>query len=80
MSDGTSIRFVDLAVFSFEFDRVRCFSTRSILVRNWCGVSATVTLREVSRFSRLQIGNVLPDQLRELDESLTLKNVDEVWC
>jgi hypothetical protein len=37
MSGGIMDAFVDFAVFSFEFDRVRCFLFRSFLVRNWCG-------------------------------------------
>jgi len=37
MSGRVSIRFVDFAVFSFEFDRVRCALVGAFLVRNWCG-------------------------------------------
>jgi hypothetical protein len=37
MSGRLSIRFVDFAVFSFEFDRVRCGSFTPFLVRKWCG-------------------------------------------
>ena len=36
-SGGITIGFVDFAVFLFKFDRVRCASVGSFLVRNWCG-------------------------------------------
>src|SRR5437868_6882310 len=39
MSGRISISFVDFAVFSFDFVRVRCALIRSFLVRNWCGRS-----------------------------------------
>ncbi len=37
MSGRISIRFVDDAAFLPRFDRVRCGSMSSFLVRNWCG-------------------------------------------
>jgi hypothetical protein len=37
MSGGITIGFVDVAVFLSLFDRVRCASVGSFLVRNWCG-------------------------------------------
>jgi hypothetical protein len=42
MSGGISIGFVDFAVFSENFVRVRCLSIRLFLVRNWCGPWPTV--------------------------------------
>lgn len=37
MSGGISASFVDFAVVSFGFARVRCLLAKSFLVRNWCG-------------------------------------------
>jgi hypothetical protein len=37
MSGGISIRFVDFAALSFDFDVVRFILARAFLVRNWCG-------------------------------------------
>ena len=37
MSGSISVSFVYLAAFSFRFNRVRCVSVRSFLVRNWRG-------------------------------------------
>jgi len=54
MSGGISIGFVDIAVFLFALDHVRCFLIRSFLVRNWCG-----TLRK---------GNHAPDGRPSLDQ------------
>jgi hypothetical protein len=36
---------IDLAGFSFLFDRVRCGLVRSFLVRNWCGSMRTPNRR-----------------------------------
>src|SRR5271165_1736296 len=49
MSGSISISFVDFAVLSFVFDRVRCASMRSILVQNWCGGS--IRVRTIARRS-----------------------------
>jgi hypothetical protein len=37
MSGRVMVSFVDFSAFSFDFDDVRRASTRSFLVRNWCG-------------------------------------------
>jgi hypothetical protein len=37
MSGGISIRFVDFAALSFDFDVVRFILVRAFLVRDWCG-------------------------------------------
>lgn len=41
MSDGKSSSFADFAVFSFEFDRVRCALVGAFLVRSWCGFASS---------------------------------------
>jgi hypothetical protein len=44
MSGGISVNFVDFVVFLFAFDRVRCGSFTSILVRNWCGPQPVIKI------------------------------------
>jgi hypothetical protein len=39
MSDGISISFVEFTVVLLDFDRVRCVSIKSFLVRNWCSAA-----------------------------------------
>jgi len=40
MSGRIQLSFVDLVAFSSEIECVRYVSTRSFLVRNWCGSAA----------------------------------------
>jgi len=91
MSGRIKAAIVDLAAFSLEIDRVRCVLVRSFLERNWCGGCHEWLLGRCIvgknrpsggsnqwHFTCLQIGYVLLYPLRNLDEFLTLKNVDEV--
>jgi len=47
MSGRKTKTIIDLAGFSFLFDRVRCGLVRSFLVRNWCGGMGTPDRRSV---------------------------------
>ncbi|WP_249139319.1 hypothetical protein [Bradyrhizobium japonicum] len=48
MSGVMKLSFVDFAVFSFEFDRVRHVLLMSFLVRNWCGTGRIAGARAVA--------------------------------
>jgi hypothetical protein len=59
MSGRISIGFIDFAVYSFAFDRIRCVLVRSFLVRNWC---AAAWLMEMSGVGiRNQIADSAPE-------------------
>ena len=47
MSGSLTKTIIDLAGFSFLFDRVRCGLVRPFLVRNWCGGMGTPNRRSV---------------------------------
>jgi hypothetical protein len=79
MSGRISISSVDFAAFLFDFDRVSWVSFTSFLVRNWCGGRIVAgQIKPASGGTRLQVGNVLLDPLRKLNEILTVENCDEV--
>ena len=91
MSGRIKDAIADFAAFSLEIDRVRCVLVRSFLVRNWCGGVASWTMHRWQEQTARRIEpmtlHVPTDRirtslpvypLRNLDELLTLKDVDEV--